>query len=349
MNIHANFEGGNIKVLSIEEDTVFLQNDMRDSTGDWFYWAFCVEGAQGKTLTFTFDKKWIGYYGAAVSHDGINWHWSESRTGDCSFTYTFGKEEYKVYFAHNLMYSPSRLFGFIEEMRIKSDVLCKSKRGRDVPVLTIGEGNRNIFLTSRHHACESTGTYVIEGFIREFIDSPIDDVKLFIVPFVDCDGVYDGDQGKNRFPHDHNRDYIDEPVYPETKAIMELAREARAFMGIDFHSPYHIGGVNDKIFIVRKFAERIPKFERFGELFENECGENTLIYKKENDMPPNTSWNVDTSPTCAYFFKTVDGCDLSFTLETTYFGKGANKVSAEKLVNTGRAFCRSVKNYVDIH
>jgi len=53
MNIHANFEGGNIKVLSIEEDTVFLQNDMRDSTGDWFYWAFCVEGAQGKTLTFT--------------------------------------------------------------------------------------------------------------------------------------------------------------------------------------------------------------------------------------------------------------------------------------------------------
>ena len=61
MHIHANFEAGNINVLRIEDDTIFLQNEIRDSKGDWFYWAFCVEGAQGKTLRFTFDKKWIGY------------------------------------------------------------------------------------------------------------------------------------------------------------------------------------------------------------------------------------------------------------------------------------------------
>lgn len=345
MNIHSDFEGGNIKVLGIEGDTVLLQNDMRDSTGDWFYWAFCVEGAQGRTLSFVFDKKWVGYYGAAVSHDGVRWHWSESREGENAFTYRFGEDEDKVYFAHNLIYSPDRLFGFIEEMGLKSDVLCKSKRGRDVPMMTVGEGSRNIYLTSRHHACESTGTYVIEGFIREFIASPIDDVKLVVVPFMDCDGVYDGDQGKKRFPHDHNRDYIDDPVYPETKTIMELVREKGAFMGIDFHSPYHLGGRNDNIFIVRKFVERTPKFEKFGELFESECSENTLIYKKENDMPPNTDWNIDSSPTCAYFFKNVDDCELSFTLETTYFGKGENKVTAERLVNTGRAFCRAVKEY----
>ncbi|MBQ9691898.1 MAG: hypothetical protein IJV70_01925 [Clostridia bacterium] len=345
MKIHSDFEGGNIKVLGQDGNTVFLQNDMRDSTGDWFYWAFCVEGAEGQSLTFSFDKNWVGYYGAAVSRDGVNWHWSESREGENSFSYTFAEDEIKVYFAHDLMYSPARLFKVFDELGVTPKAFCISKKGREVPYLTLGDGSRNVFLTSRHHACESTGTYVMEGLIREFIDSPIDGVKLHIIPFMDCDGVYDGDQGKNRYPHDHNRDYIDEPVYFETAALMKVAREEGAFMSIDFHSPYHIGGVNDRIFIVRKFEERIPKFERFGELFENECGENTLIYKKENDMPPNTAWNVDNSPTCAAFFKTVEGCDLSFTLETTYFGKGKNKVSAEKLINTGRAFCRALEKY----
>jgi hypothetical protein len=32
-------------------------------------------------------------------------------------------------------------------------------------------------------------------------------VEFLVVPFVDKDGVEEGDQGKNRRPHDHNRDY----------------------------------------------------------------------------------------------------------------------------------------------
>ena len=345
MKIHSDFEGGNIKFLGQEGDTVLLQNDLRDTIGDWFYWAFCVEGAEGQSLTFSFDKNWVGYHGAAVSHDGINWHWSESREGENAFTYTFAENESKVYFAHDLMYSPARLFKVFDELGVTSSALCKSKKGRDVPYLTLGNGRKNVFLTSRHHACESTGTYVMEGFIREFLENPIEDVRLHVIPFIDCDGVYDGDQGKNRDPHDHNRDYIDEPVYPETAALMKLAREEGAYFGVDFHSPYHLGGRNDTIFIVRKFIERTPKFERFAELFEAECGSDTLAFKAENFMPPNTSWNIDSSPTCAYYFKTLEGCDLSFTLETTYFGQGENKISAEKMINTGRAFCRALANY----
>jgi hypothetical protein len=40
-------------------------------------------------------------------------------------------------------------------------------------------------------------------------------------------------------------------------------------------------------------------------------------------------------------------CELSFTLETAYFGQNENKVSAEKLINTGRAFCRALGKYAD--
>ena len=47
MNIHSSFTGGNIVLDRIENDIVYLERDIRDTKGDWFYWAFCVEGAAG--------------------------------------------------------------------------------------------------------------------------------------------------------------------------------------------------------------------------------------------------------------------------------------------------------------
>jgi len=54
MKIDKNFVGGNIEVLDVQGDTVTLANELRDTRldRDWFYWAFRVRGAQGKTVTF---------------------------------------------------------------------------------------------------------------------------------------------------------------------------------------------------------------------------------------------------------------------------------------------------------
>lgn len=48
------------------ENGYVLKNEMRDSGGDdWFYWAFCAEGAAGKELTFQFDPNRLGCFGPA--------------------------------------------------------------------------------------------------------------------------------------------------------------------------------------------------------------------------------------------------------------------------------------------
>jgi hypothetical protein len=54
---------------------------------------------------------------------------------------------------------------------------------------------------------------------------------------VDKDGVEDGDQGKNRKPHDHNRDYGDDSIYPEIRAIKALDRQHGFRFTLDFHCP----------------------------------------------------------------------------------------------------------------
>lgn len=54
MKLHDKFIGGNIRILRQENDVYFLDSDLRDTEGDWFYWAFCIEGAGGRTVTFRF-------------------------------------------------------------------------------------------------------------------------------------------------------------------------------------------------------------------------------------------------------------------------------------------------------
>ena len=278
MKIHNDFIGGNICVKSIEGNMITLENELRDSN-EWFYWAFCVEGAEGEELTFRMQKNRVGYWGPAVSHDLKEWHWLGSHDGD-GFTYRFGSDEKKVYFAHDMLYHPERFFEFLDEYGIKSDELCKSRKGRSVPYLSFGKGEKSIILTARHHACESTGSYVLEGVLRALIEAPIPNTSVCCVPFVDYDGVIDGDQGKGRNPHDHNRDYTDAPIYPEVAEIIKYAALNGCHLGFDFHSPWHKGGENDNIFIVRKMIEKQERFDRFADGLEKELAAVSIKYSK---------------------------------------------------------------------
>ena len=56
MILHKDFLGGNIKVIEQKGNTFILENEIRDTKGDWFYWAFCVEGAENQTVTFKFNQ-----------------------------------------------------------------------------------------------------------------------------------------------------------------------------------------------------------------------------------------------------------------------------------------------------
>ena len=343
IKIHKDFAGGNIRVVSEKDNEIFLENELRDTVGDWFYWAFCVEGAQGRELTFRFDGMRLGYWGPAVSCDGMNWSW----LGECeknSFTYRFAPDEGKVYFAHHALYPVARFDRLAKRHGVEIKELCKSKKGRSVPYIEFGEGERTVILTSRHHACESTGSWVLEGVLDELLNVPLPNTRVMCVPFVDLDGVMDGDQGKNRMPHDHARDYIDTPVYPETAAIKEYAEKNGVNYAFDFHSPWHWGGKNDMVFIVRKTAELDGEFERFGVILERECGEDAVKYKTGHDQLFGQDWNKG-GPTFATEALKHPECNLAFTLESAYFGTADNVVTPEKLISLGRAFARAAKRF----
>ena len=350
MTIDRDYTGGNIHVLGIEGDTVRVENELRDTQGDWFYWAFRVRGAAGRTLTFDFgDKAWVGPWGAAVSHDGLSWTWGGAVSAHGKrFSYAFAPDEDETYFCHDLHYAPAQFERAAAELKLTVKALTVSRGGRSVPYVTLGAGAGHILLTARHHACESTGDYVMEGFLREFAAEPLDGFSVIAVPFVDYDGVIHGDQGKNRAPHDHNRDYIDAPIYPEVRAIKALADEG-VYYAFDLHSPWHRYDTNDFIHIVRKNREKQALQDSFSALFERETAADpkALRYEGRRDIHINTQWNQEgvMKSSCGAFYAFEPRTRLAVTVESPYYGLAGNAATEETLLEEGRCLYRALKAF----
>lgn len=344
------FTGANLKILEKNENGAKVDVELRDTIGDWFYWCFKVTGAAGKTLTFTFPSEdRIGYYGAAVSYDFQNWHWqyeTPEYSGN-SFTYSFGKDENEVYFSHNLGYSPERFYSFAKEQNLEIKTLCISEKGRKVPYIDTESGEECIFLTARHHACEATGSYVLEGVIKEIMAEFSDKFRIICVPFVDFDGVVDGDQGKNRNGKDHNRDYTvgERALYKTTEKIRELAEGIKVRFAFDFHSPWHLGGVNDTVFLAIGHYHNLKNITRFSNIFEKCVSKDALPHYATDDVHPDIDWNKSNSDNFANYMD-KKGAELAYTLETPYFKANGVCFTPDNAVETGKCFVKALNRYL---
>src|SRR5262249_21717 len=75
--------------------------------------------------------------------------------------------------------------------------------------------------------------------------------ELIAIPMVDVDGVYEGDQGKCRFPWDHGRDYGEMSRFQAVVALKALLSGAkRAVYALDLHTPAFRGAVEEVPYIV---------------------------------------------------------------------------------------------------
>ena len=105
--------------------------------------------------------------------------------------------------------------------------LCRTRGGRSIERIHLGKldglPEHSVLLTCRHHSCESVASYVLEGMMAAVLADTDDgawfrkNAKVLAVPFMDKDGVEEGDQGKNRKPRDHGRDY--ESIHDISSAV----------------------------------------------------------------------------------------------------------------------------------
>lgn len=368
--IDADYPGGNIIVERIDDDTIYLKQDIRDTKGWWFYWNFRVRGAQGRTLTFQFtDGNPIGTRGPAMSVDsGRTWSWlGRDCVKETSFHHTFSNDAREWRFCFSIPYQQSHLEAWLAQHRdhpnLRIEQHCKTRKGRRVERLHLGRLDNTapirIVITARHHACESVASYVLEGLLEAVLaDTPEgkwfgNKVELVALPFMDKDGVEDGDQGKNRKPHDHNRDYIGTSIYPSVAALRTFVNDwsaGRLKVVLDLHCPYIRGKHNEDIYMVGSANETMHAQElAFGTVLER-VRQGPLPYSNDDMVLFGTAWNVAKNykglKSCRQWATEMEQVQLAATFEIPYANIGSHTVTADKARQFGADLARALHGYL---
>ena len=368
--IDSEFPGGNLLIDRVQGDRVFLCQDVRDTRGTWFWWHFRVRGAAGRTLTFAFTKgNVIGVRGPAVSTDGgRTWAWlGKEAVKGASFTDTFAPDADKVRFCFAMPYFEADLRRFLGRFEgdphLKADTLCTTRKGRKTERLHAGQLNgepdHRVLVTCRHHCCECMASYALEGLVETILTGEDagkwlrEHVELLAIPFMDKDGVEDGDQGKNRKPHDHNRDYGDKPIYPAVRAIKRLVPEwsgGKLRLALDLHCPWIRGGHNEVIYLVGSPDARIwHEQQRFGQTLERVLA-GPLKYRAADNLPFGKSWNTARNFADGLSFSRwaagLPGIVLATTIEIPYANASGCEVNPASARAFGHDLAKAIRAYL---
>lgn len=373
--IDATYPGGNVIVEQQDAQGARLRQDIRDTEGWWFYWNFAIAGAGGKTLTFHFtDGNVIGTRGPACStDDGQTWSWlgTESVNVDgktVSFTHTFNTEATSVRFAFAPPYQTADLKRFLaihaNDPNLAVETLCTSEKGRTVERLHLGQRTgtptHRILLTARHHSCESVAGYVLEGMMEAMLSDTTEGrwfrehVEALVIPFVDKDGVEEGDQGKNRIPRDHGRDYQGESLYRSTGALRSYVptwSEGRLRLTLDIHCPHIRGAGNEHIYQVGHASPAIWKEQqRFAHILAS-IPDSPLPYAASNDMPFGTSWNAPKNYTQGagvfHWSAELEGVRMASAIEIPYANAGETTILPENARAFGATLLTAICQYLE--
>jgi hypothetical protein len=381
IEIDADFPGGNVRIVRRTGDTFTLAPDLRDIQEGlwWFYFNFRLRAPAAQPVSIVFEgTNPLGVRGPAMSADGgRTWKWLGADAVKASEVdgvprWSFqamvppGAEEARFAFAPP--YQESHLREWLDRHRngaaLHVSELCRSHKGRGVELIRAGclddaKASGVVLLTSRHHACESIATYALEGILTAALAD--DDLgrrwrerwQIVAMPFADKDGVEEGDQGKNRAPHDHNRDYNATPLYPEVASWMRLGEslKPRVVLSLDMHCPHIRGQWNDRAYIVGGSTPAFVERERaFVQAIER-AGLGPIPFNAADCyLPFGTAWNQTGNYAAgrasgAWARDTFPNARFCGTIEITY----ADALGVEMNAETARAFGRDLARAILHH
>ncbi len=352
LQFHTNFEGGN-GIVKIKGDSVWIKPDLRDTEGDWFYWNVAFTAQKDGLFTFILPDGKIPSFGPAVSYDsGNNWSWLYNTRHNKPSSFQLNlKENQSVRLSIGFEYTLADWKKFIKKWdknpAVKQDTLYISKKNEAAPLVYLKgktkKAKKKIVITARHHACEMMANYVMEGLMTEILRHPkkwLDNYEFMIVPFVDFDGVQAGDQGKGRYPRDHNRDYSGESIHPSTKKLRQIIpawADENLAAAIDIHCPALVDWEHERLHIMGSKNERIAKAEiNFSEILHKQTFKSPLVFPEEGVMLFGYSWNNDKLEYKGDSFKSwiqkaFPCIPLTVTFEVPYSINTDTQVTPEKL------------------
>jgi len=274
--VSADFPGGSAEVQTVDSAgaVIHICPAVHEGRGWPCWWYVRVEGltpGQPVTLKVSGNPKpfrekqvlsanWSQPQCAAISTDNETWSQTPKRErgADRIAVYRFDAPARCVWLASQPPFLPAHADALLERVASQTAgaerfVLAKTREGRPVHGIKLGGGTAEepaplgVWVQARQHAWESGSSWVSRGFIEWAAGNDPAAVQMrriasiYVIPIMDVDNVTLGAGGKDAVPRDHNRDWSNQPVYPEVAAaqqrLLDLNAQRWLHVFVDLHNP----------------------------------------------------------------------------------------------------------------
>ncbi len=257
IQITAAFDSGNINVHEIagSRAELSIRKDKDSEFRQWFH--FRVTCEIGDTLELNinglkdsaYPQGWPNY-NACVSEDREYWGRADSsydeNKGTLSIIYTATSNI--VWFAYFAPYSMDRHHDLIAEVASVEGVACRtlghSLDGQPIDCLSMGDGEKQVWLYARQHPGESMAEWWMEGALEMLVDPTdpharalLQKCQFHIIPNMNPDGSFSGHLRTNNTGTNLNREWH-EPSLEKSPEVL-CVRNAMDESGVDFAMDVH--------------------------------------------------------------------------------------------------------------
>ncbi|XP_050077969.1 cytosolic carboxypeptidase 6 [Anopheles maculipalpis] len=293
-----------------------------------------------------------------------------------SFAFGFDKEDEVYQFALTFPYSYSKMQAYLNAVELKfpetfeRSSLGMSIQNRKLELITFDDVKKPdkmepknvihmVVILARIHPGESPASYVVQGLI-EFLaaaSQPIakalrEHVVFKIVPMLNPDGVFLGNNRCNVIGHDLNRSWnkLSQYTHPTLSAVMKMLKEYdnSSCYQVDFVIDIHAHSSLTGTFIYGSTYDNVYRYERhlvFPKLFATKC---------EDFCQEHMMFNADdrkSGTARRYFVEALSDNVNTYTLEVSmcgYFLNGTNiltQYTEDGYMRIGRNLARTFLEY----
>ncbi|MCS6097311.1 M14 family metallopeptidase [Shewanella baltica] len=278
MRISANFDGGNIQVVNLDNKDDIQLAIRPDAGGEFYQWFnFRFEGEVGNHYTLniinagtaSYTKGWEDYQ-AVASYDRQHWFRIPTQYQDGKLSISLELDCDAIQIAYFAPYSYERHLDLLSSAQLHPDVnlehLGLTLDGRDITLMKVGNGDaskRNIWITARQHPGETMAEWLVEGLVNRLLDNDcptakalLDKANFYIVPNMNPDGSVRGHLRTNAIGINLNREW-QTPSLEKSPEVYHVVNKMQQ-TGVDLF--YDVHGDEGLPYVFLAGCEGVPAY-----------------------------------------------------------------------------------------
>lgn len=278
MRISANFDGGNIQVVNLDNKDDIQLAIRPDAGGEFYQWFnFRFEGEVGNHYTLniinagtaSYTKGWEDYQ-AVASYDRQHWFRIPTQYQDGKLSISIELDCDAIQIAYFAPYSYERHLDLLSGAQLHPDVnlehLGLTLDGRDITLMKVGNGDpskRNIWITARQHPGETMAEWLVEGLVNRLLDNDcptakalLDKANFYIVSNMNPDGSVRGHLRTNAIGINLNREW-QTPSLEKSPEVYHVVNKMQQ-TGVDLF--YDVHGDEGLPYVFLAGCEGVPAY-----------------------------------------------------------------------------------------